>query len=177
MEEKIVRQPAHWSFTSAALLVCALFGAEPACAATQVATVSAQVVKPLTLKWLQDLDLGTVTLGSGTWSSATVGISHTGLLTCPSAQLICSGSTAVAKYNVTGSNNQIVRIAAPNVTLVNQSNASQTLTLVVDNPGTVTLTSSGAPGNDFQLGGSITLSSSTADGTYAGTFNVTVDYQ
>ena len=45
----------------------------PARAATQNAPVNANVVKPLTLTSLQNLDLGTITLGPGTWSSATVG--------------------------------------------------------------------------------------------------------
>jgi hypothetical protein len=32
------------------------------------------------------------------------------------------------------------------------------------------------PGVDFSIGGSIAVSSATADGTYAGTLNVTVEY-
>jgi spore coat protein U-like protein len=69
-----------------------------------------------------------------------------------------------------------VNISAPNVTLVNQSDATKTLILVTNAPATVVLTSSGHPGNDFSIGGSVTLSSTTAAGTYVGTFNVTVDY-
>jgi len=38
------------------------------------------------------------------------------------------------------------------------------------------LTSSGHPGTDFSIGGSVTLNSATPAGTYVGTFNVTVDY-
>ena len=38
-------------------------------------------------------------------------------------------------------------------------------------------TSSGQPGNNFDLGGTIVLDSTTATGTYRGTFAVTVDYQ
>jgi len=155
----------------------ALIGATPAnAAAPGVAAVNASVVKPLILTWLQDLDLGSVVLGPGTWSSATVGISRAGTFTCTDANVTCTGVTKVAQYNVSGSNNQVVHITAPNVTLVNQSDASQRLTLVVDNPGTVTLTNSGPPGSNFSLGGSITVSSGTAGGTYSGTFNVTVDY-
>jgi hypothetical protein len=71
----------------------------------------------------------------------------------------------------------VVLISAPDVTLVNQSDASQKLTLVIDSPGQVTLTSSGEPGNSFNLGGSLTLSSATPAGTYSGTLQVTVDYQ
>ena len=35
-------------------------------------------VKPLVLTKLQDLDLGTVTLGPGVWSNATVSLSQAG---------------------------------------------------------------------------------------------------
>ncbi len=151
--------------------------AAPAHAASNVATVQASVVKPLILTWLQNLDLGSVTLGPGTWSNATLGISRTGAFTCTNANLICTGVTQAASYNVSGTNNRTVLISAPNVTLVNQGDPTKTLTLVVDNPGSVVLTNSGPPGTDFSIGGSITLSSTTASGTYSGTFNVTVDYQ
>lgn len=149
---------------------------QPAVAVTQNASVNASVIKPLTLTSLQNLDLGTITLGLGTWSGATVGISRTGAFSCD-AKLVCTGAPQVARYNVTGTNKMVVLITAPNVTLVNQSDATQTLTLVVDKPASVALTSSGAPGNNFDLGGTISLSSTTTTGTYSGTFQVTVDYQ
>ena len=139
--------------------------------------MTANIVKPLSLTSLQNLDLGTITLKPGTWSGATVGISRAGVFTCANTNLVCTGATQVATYNVTGTNNQTIRIAAPDVTLSNVADASKTLTLVVDNPGTVTLPSSGTKGLNFALGGSITLSSTAASGTYQGTFAVTVDYQ
>jgi hypothetical protein len=172
-----VRQQAQAGFTTLLAAVAVLAAAAPARAASsQVATVSATVVKPLTLKWMQNLDLGTIVLGPGTWSNATVGISRTGTFSCTNANVTCSGATQVAKYNITGTNNQTARITAPNVTLVNQNDASKTLILVVDSPGTIAITNSGNPGVNFSLGGSISLSSSTAGGVYSGTFNVTVDY-
>jgi hypothetical protein len=145
-------------------------------AVTQNASVKATVVKPLTLAAQQDLDLGTITLRPGAWSGATVGISRTGAFSC-NVNVICSGVPQVAIYKVTGTNKMVVLITAPNVTMVNQNDPSKTLTLTVDNPGQVTLTSSGEPGNRFPLGGSIALSSTTAEGNYSGKFNVTVDYQ
>jgi hypothetical protein len=150
--------------------------AAPAHAATINATAQAKVVKPLILTSLQDLNLGSLLIGPGTWSGATVRLSRTGVLTCP-ANVTCSGATQVAKYNVSGTNNQTVTIIAPNITLVNQSDATKTLTLTVDAPSSVLLTNSGPPGTDFPIGGSITINSSTADGNYVGTFNVSVDYQ
>jgi hypothetical protein len=155
----------------------ALAAAAPARAANNVAQVQASVVKPLILTSLQNLDLGTMTLGPGTWSNATVAISKAGIFSCTNANVICIGATQVASYNVSGTNNRVVLISAPNVTLVNQVDPTKTLTLVVDKPASVLLTNSGPPGTNFSLGGSITLSSTTAGGTYSGTFNVTVDYQ
>jgi hypothetical protein len=143
----------------------------------QNATATARIVKPLTLTWVQDLNLGTILLsGAGVWGGAVVGVSQAGVLSCANANVTCSGAVQQARYNVRGTNNQVVTITAPNVTLTNANDPLQTLLMTVSNPGTVTLTSSGAPGNDFNLGGSITVASTTGDGVYSGTFNVTVDY-
>ena len=155
---------------------CAFGMGMPAAAATQSASVTANAVKPLVISKLQDLDFGSVTLGPGTWSNASVSLSQSGAFSCTSANVVCSGVTSVAQYNVQGSNKQTVRISAPNVTLVNQSDPTKTLTLVTDAPATILLTSSGIPGTNFSIGGSVTLNSTTAAGTYSGTFNVTVDY-
>jgi len=155
-------------------LACALVA--PAGAVTQNASVNASVSRPLTLAAQQNLDLGTITLMPGTWSGATAGISRSGVVTC-AANLVCAGAPTVARFKVTGSNKMVVLITAPDATLVNQADPSQKLTLVIDNPGRLTLTSSGEPGNNFNLGGSLTLSSTTPAGTYSGTLQVTVDYQ
>ena len=153
----------------------AAFGT-PARAVTQSASVNANVVKPLTLVWLKDLDLGTVVMPTGSWSNAVVSISRTGAFTC-SAKVICSGTTTAASFNVTGTNRMVVLVSAPNVTLVNQTNPTKTLTLTVDSPGQVTLPNSGNQGVSFGIGGSVTLNSTTPGGTYKGTINVTVNYQ
>jgi len=157
-------------------LVCFVPISVPARAATAVAQVTAQNVKPLLLTKLQDLDLGSVTLGTGVWSNATVSLSQAGVLSCANANVTCTGATTVASYNVQGSKQNTVNISVPNVTLVNQSDSSKTLTLVTDAPASLVLANSGFPGSDFSIGGSVTLSSTTAAGTYVGTFNVTVDY-
>jgi len=166
--------------TSLAATVAAVaLTATPAMAvgSSQNATATARVVKPLTLAWVQDLDLGTIVLsGTGTWGTTTVGITNAGSFTCGNSNVTCSGATKAAQYKVTGTNNQVVTITAPNVTLTNQNDNTKTLTLTVDNPGTVNLGSSGSSGLTFGLGGSIGVDSATTDGTYSGTFNVTVNY-
>src|SRR5437667_11197758 len=106
----------------AVLLLIGVFAdVEPAHAGTQVAPVSANVIKPLLLAMLQNLDLGTITLGPGTWSNARVSVSKSGIFSCANANITCTGATLAAQYNVQGSNNQRVFINAPNVTLLNQS--------------------------------------------------------
>jgi hypothetical protein len=143
----------------------------------QNSTATAKIVKPLTLTWVQDLDLGTIVLsGTGTWAATNIAITSAGVFTCGNANVTCSGATKPAQYKVTGTNNQRVFITAPNVTLINQNDNTKTLQLAVDNPGFVDLGNSGTPGVNFGLGGSIAVSSATTDGTYAGTFNVTVNY-
>ena len=145
--------------------------------ATVVVPVRASVTKPLMLTALQDLDLGTIALRPGTWSGATVSISQSGVLTCTNPNLICSGATQAASYNVSGTNKMSVQVTAPNVTLTNQADSTKTLQLSPLSPASVALPNSGNPGVNFAVGGTITLTSTTADGLYAGTMNVTVDYQ
>lgn len=163
------------SIAALAAVLATGFGA-PATGATVTAQVKAQVVKPLAISKVQDLNLGTIVLGPGSWSGAIVRLARTGSLTCP-ANVTCTGATSVAIYNVAGSNGQTVRINVPAVTLVNQLDSTKKLTLTPDNQATVTLTNSGNPGTNVPIGGSITVDSATAGGTYVGTFNVTADYQ
>jgi hypothetical protein len=163
---------------SLAASVVMVLSATPALAVgpNQNATGTARVVKPLTLTWVRNLDLGTIVLGAGSWSGANVGITRAGVFSCANSNTTCSGATQTAQYKVTGTNNQIVTINAPNVTLTNQNDGVSTLLMTVDSPGTVNLGNSGSVGLTFDLGGQITVASTTPDGTYLGTFNVTVNY-
>jgi hypothetical protein len=141
------------------------------------ATATARIVKPLTLTWVRDLDLGTVVLsGLGTWSGATVAMTKAGVFTCGSSNLTCSGPTKTAEYLITGTNNQVVTVNAANVTLINQNDTTKTLTLAIDSPATVNLGNSGSSGTPLDIGGSVTVNSTTSDGTYRGTLAVTVNY-
>ena len=171
---------AYRRITSPLLLMAAMSAfalPSSAGAATATATVKASVVKPLILTSNQAMDFGTIVLsGAGTFTGATMRISQSGAVTC-NANLTCTGTAKGALYNVAGTNNRIVLISAPNVILTNQSDATQKLTLVIDAPTSVTLTSSGPPGTNFGVGGTLTLNSTTAGGTYSGTMTVTVDYQ
>ena len=142
--------------------------------ASQNATATARIIKPLTLTSIQNLDLGSITLvGSG---STTVGVDQAGTLSCPAGNVTCSGSTQVAIYRVTGTNNQSVTVTAPDFELTNQADNTKKLMLDVDAPATVALGNSGSTGTPFNIGGAVTVDGTTAEGTYVGTFAVTVNY-
>src|SRR5690349_18479361 len=78
------------------LLVGLVAATAPARAATVNAQVTANGVKPLILTKVQDLDFGSVTLGPGVWSNATVSLSQAGVLGCANANITCTGATMVA---------------------------------------------------------------------------------
>jgi hypothetical protein len=164
--------------TVAALALTATQAAAAPVSATTPATAQARVIRPLQLTSIQDLDLGTIVLTGAAAFSATIAIDRDGNFDCDggsSTNVTCSGTVQEAVYNVRGTNNQVVTIASGPVTLTGSNGG--TLTLTPDHEATVTLTSSGVPGDDFGVGGSITVTDTTVDGVYTGTFAVTADYQ
>ena len=150
--------------------------AQAATPATQ-ATGTARIYRPLTISFVQNLDFGTIVLsGAGAWGGEVVSLSQAGAVTCGGgANLTCSGATQAAKYHLVGTNNTIVTISSPGFNLVN---GAANLAFTPNAPATVNLGPTGATtGVDFAIGGSITLASTTVDGVYSGTFNVTANYQ
>ncbi|HET9398039.1 MAG TPA: DUF4402 domain-containing protein [Sphingomicrobium sp.] len=158
------------------LAALSVLGALPlgnAQAAQTTIQASAKVVKSLELSSKQNLDFGTITL-SGTPGTYTVSIDLAGQLSCPSGAT-CSGVAQPAILNAQGSRGQVVVISVASSNLVNAVDNS-TIAFTPVAPASVTLTNSGFPGNDFNVGGSIAVPS-TADGTYSGNVVVTANYQ
>jgi hypothetical protein len=157
--------------------VAVLAGAPAAAAPVSVSngpvTAKATIIKPLTLTKVADLDLGSIIVQD----NGTIAMDATGAITC-SATLTCATTGTPAEYKVTGTNNQVVQITKPDVTLSNAGNPGTPLTLVMTGygPTTVTLPNSGATGTNFKLGGSVVIPANVKDGVYQGTLNVTVNY-
>lgn len=163
--------------TVAALAVTASEAAAAPVTATSNATARARILKPLVLTSTQNLDLGIIVLsGSGAYN-ATVSLDRNGNFNCDgnSGNVTCSGTPVRAAYNVAGTQGQNVTIASGAVTL--NDGAGHNLTLTPDHDTVVTLTNSGAPGNDFWVGGSLGVPSTAFDGVYTGNFALTADYQ
>ena len=157
----------------ALVLLGALVTATSAQAAETTIVARASVVKSLTLTKKQDLDFGTVTL-SGAPGTYTVSINLAGVRSCP-AGATCVGAALPAVMNVSGSKSRVVGISVAAANLVNPADGS-TIPFTPIAPASITLTNSGFPGTDFNIGGSIAIPS-TADGSYAANVSVTVEYQ
>lgn len=141
-------------------------------AAQITAATSANIVKPVQLTKLQDMDFGTLLVENYTGTRNVV-MSRTGSLTCP-AEITCSGATKQARFNVQGTNRMVVLITVTSTGLVN---GGTTIPFAPDAPASVTLTNSGAPGSDIDAGGTLTINGAAPGGLYSGTLVITADYQ
>ena len=155
-----------------ALVLLGVFPLASAQAAQITIQANANIVKALTFTSKQDLDFGTVMpAATGT---TTVSISMTGTITCPPTAT-CTGLARPAIFNVQGTNKGIVQLTVVQSDLVNAASGA-IIRFTPIAPATVTLTNSGQPGTDFNIGGSIAIPS-TASGSYAGNIQVIADYQ
>ncbi len=158
-------------FTKAALaatFATAAFASTGAQAATATATARAQILQQLTVTRTADLDYATIVTGA---AASTVVVTPGGVRTC-GVGLVCTGTATAAAFNVVGTIGQVATVSVPaTVSLVSGGNTmSSTL---VSSTALMTL----AAVNNFQVGGTLSVGASQADGAYAGVFTVTVNYQ
>ena len=169
-------------FVKFAAVAATLLATTPALAAPVGVTgappsATARIIRPLSLTSTGSLNFGTIVL-NGVTANRTVALSSGNVLNCAggSLELQCSGATSVPTYNVRGTNGQVVTVIKTASNLTNSTDGS-TLSMTPSGAASVTLTNSGAPGFDFNIGGSIVIGTATTDGVYSGTVNVQVDYQ
>jgi hypothetical protein len=141
-------------------------------AAQITATTSANIVKPVQLTKIQDMDYGTLLVSNYTGTRNVV-MTRAGAVTCP-VEITCSGAPKQARFNIQGTNKMVVGISVTSGGLVNGSN---TIPFTPDVVGSITMTNSGAPGTDVDIGGALTVNGSVPGGLYTGTLTITADYQ
>jgi hypothetical protein len=148
-------------------------------AATPKATARAQIVRPLVFAAVNNLNFGTVVLGTLTANSnVTIGQTSTSTAVCGS-NLTCSGASQPAMYNVRATPSQpvFVRATASKLTLVGSTATTPPqIDFVPAAPTSVTVANASTTGADFYVGGAITITPTTAEGVYQGEMDVTVDY-
>ena len=138
---------------------------------------NAKIVKPVTMTKVTDLDFGTTVMNpSLTSATVTVGDATGSVAVCSSAQLTCAGGFP-ASFNLTsGVAGQTIQMSfsAPPTKLDHATIVGASVPFTLDAIEDVLLNSSGA--GSFNVGGQITVVSSTADGLYSATVNVVANY-
>ncbi|GAA3998492.1 DUF4402 domain-containing protein [Sphingomonas humi] len=152
--------------------------AQNAVSASPRALAGAKLIKPLQLSAVRDLNFGTIVMGTIN-GNQTVSIDGAGVVSCGASGggLTCAGTPTSATYRVVGTQGQVVTIssAAPSFSLTGSNGG--TLAFTPSYPASLTLAASGAPANDFNVGGSVVINSSTVDGVYSGQIDIQVAYQ
>lgn len=158
-----------------AAVVAMGFSANAAQAANATASAKANILKSVSVAKTADLDFGTI--APSNTAVSTVQINAAGGVTCGTG-LVCSGTTSAAGFEISGANGQNVSITSDaSVTLNNTTTAGTTMTasLTLNNP-TMLLTATPA-NNAFKVAGTLNIAPGQAEGAYAGTFTVNVNYQ
>lgn len=148
---------------------------------TANATATAEVLDALTLNNSTGLDFGTMVVdGAGT-----VSLAADGTLDCAAADIVCSGTSAVAAFDVTGTANKAVTINLPTAAidlnhpdLTAASTGEHTIELdaFVSSGTGNEITLDGSGDGSFTVGGSIEFDGSEVAGIYTGSFDVSVEY-
>jgi hypothetical protein len=165
---------------SAGAVAALAFTAAPAAAAPVSANANAQakIYRPLSIQNNNGLDFGTLVLSGAAPYSTVVSVSQAGALTYDNTFVTPSGTAQAASFTVKGTSNQNVDITLPAATVSLAGSNGGTLTLTLDAPTTAAIGSAGpTTGVTFGVGGSLTLTDTTADGVYTGSFAVNADYQ
>ncbi len=140
-------------------------------AATASATARAKILRPLTLANTSDLNFGTI-VTDGTASSVVVN-AGTGVVTCNTG-LICGGTATRAHFNLTGANVVVTVTLPTGVSLVGPAGSTSMPVSFARSANTVTLASNAG---SFDIGGTLTVNASQADGDYSASFSQVADYQ
>ena len=149
--------------------------ASSASAATDQATVNAEILEALTVTVnaaANSLDFGAIA-ESGSGGTVTVAANNT--QTC-SAGLVCDGLTAVPTFDVQGVANKIVNISFVNATetLAGPGGATMQVGSFTSSANQLTLDALGQ--NNFQVGGTLTVAAAQTAGVYTGNLTVAVVY-
>jgi len=149
--------------------------ASAASAATDQATVNAQILEALTVTvnaGANALNFGAIA-ESGAGGTVTVAVNNT--QTC-SAGLVCDGLTAVPTFDVQGVANKIVNVSFVNATEQLAGPGGATMQVGSFTSSASQLTLNGLGQNNFQVGGTLAVAAGQTPGVYTGNVTVAVVY-
>ncbi len=142
------------------------------------ATATAEVLTALTLTWdTVPLDFGGILVDTVAATGGSLTLAPDGTDTCGTG-IICSGTTTVAGFDVTGSGGRVVTVTVPTGTVnLNHATLATSIPLTAITSSDATVTTDAAGDASFTVGGTITVAATQAAGVYSNTFQVSVDYQ
>ena len=170
----------HTKLLGAVAALALGLAAAPAIAASDSATASVTILRPVTVTKTTDLAFGRVVQPSS--GSGTVSISKTdGSRSFTGGVTLLTSTTGKASFTVAGEGAQAVTVSVPGSFSIANTSGPGTLTVTTDatNTGSQTLSGSlgGAGSLTVDVGGTITVTNTTNSGAYSGTFLVSADYQ
>ncbi len=141
-------------------------------AATQSATAQAEIMTPVVLSSVTNLNFGLIASGTG---AGTVVLSGSDVRTCTS--VTCVGTAARAKFRVTAaaaSSVVALGLTSSNIQLAGPAGSTpMNATLALSNSQ---ITFNAAALQDVFVGGTLNVNAAQAAGVYTGTFEVTAQY-
>lgn len=147
-------------------------------AAPQAASASGSVtvLHPVTLVNDQGMDFGILAVTTG---GTAVLDPTTGAVTPSSGVTVLGGTSTAAKFTGAASGGSVVNIKLPTQTIyltrVGGTEQVALSALTLDSPSKRVMAKSSS--FDFYVGGTLTIPAGQAEGSYAGTFDVTAQYQ
>jgi len=158
------------------VILTGISGAAFAQATASVTTTgSATIIQPITLTPGTGLAFGTI-VRPGTGTGTVTIDSTTGTRTVANGVVALASSTSRAVYTVNGEGGSSFSIAVPaTFNLTGPSTIPVTLT-PTGSTGTLSNALGTAGTASFGVGGNFSIASTTATGSYTGTYNVTVAY-
>lgn len=171
----------------AAIATFAAMGTAAQAQDTASADASAEVLDALVLTNNGSLDFGAMVVSG----AGTVSLDAANALTCTDTDIVCSGTTSVAAFDVEGTANKAVTINLPTGTInlrhpnynASTSTGEHTIELgsLVSSDNNATsgdpeVTLDGTGDASFTVGGTITIDGSEEAGLFEGSFDVSVEY-
>ncbi len=142
--------------------------------ATAEATAYATIVAPLTITETTHLNFGKIVSPT---SAITVTLTPAGVISSSAGSKYLLGGHQAAQFTVTGAANQNVTITLPDDFTIENGGNSMTVsspTSSASNPSAFPLGETGTA--TFNMGATLAVGASQAQGEYSGTYDVTVSY-
>ncbi|MBL0319885.1 MAG: DUF4402 domain-containing protein [Alphaproteobacteria bacterium] len=176
------------SFLSSACGLAMLSFVATAHAASITTDANVNIVIPVSITQVAEMDFGIVARPSGVTSSVvSLGTNGSRSISGGTGALVSGGTPAAASYNVFGTNTYLVDISVSNLSqpgtgltlsnFIGKFNAGSDINIDVGDGGQATLTAlSETTGDLLKVGADLTVANTATAGAHVGTFDLIINY-